>query len=83
MRKWWQGQEGLEVGQDLGRKEQKTGKPLPNGSVVQKRRQSYSFIAAKRKVGKAKPNGVETRNRFDVLTEEDQAELRRSIVRHY
>ena len=44
---------------------------MPNGFVVQKRRQSYSFIAARRKVGET--DGVETRNRFDDLTEVDQS----------
>ena len=65
-----EGQHGQMVvrGQDHGRKQQKAEE-----FVVQKRRQSYSSIAAKRKVGEVKPDEVETRNRFDVLTEEDQA----------
>ena len=64
-----------QVGHDQGIKEQKADEPLPNGFVVQKRRQSYSFLAAKSKVGEAKPDGVETRNRFGVLTEEGQADI--------
>ena len=57
-----------QVGQDHGKKEQKAEE-----FVVQKMWQSYSSIVAKRKVGEVKPDGVETRNCFDVLTEEDQA----------
>ena len=62
-----------QVGRDRGREEQKAEEPLPNGFVAQKRRQSYSFVAARRKFGDAKPNGVETRTVLTFLTEVDQS----------
>ena len=66
------GQKQVEHGS--GRKEQKAEETLLKEFVVPKRRQSYSYAAAKSRCEGAKPEGVETRNRFDVLTDEDQTE---------